>query len=262
MARKYYRKPHRYKIKKPFFRKKMMALVFLALVFAGAIFYAAFLWKALWVNKIIVSGEQKIAKENIESIAVGHVAKKVLFFDTRSILAVDTEAIIKDVLAAFPGIAQVKVKRSFFDAISIEIQERAGVALWCNTACFLLDKEGVIFEEVTNGPDLLTIESQEPGTSPSLGQTIISSAELSQILSIKSKLAEAAKISIKKAVPIPDDNRLNIETQEGWEIYLNLKGDIDWQIQELVQVLEKQISVAKRNTLQYIDLRFSRVYYK
>lgn len=136
------------------------------------------------------------------------------------------------------------------------------MALWCNADnCFLLDKEGVIFEEASPSAALLIIESQKPSEGVVLGQAVISRPELDQILGIQTKLVEVAKISIKKAVPVFED-RLNVETSEGWEIYLNLKGDIDWQITELTQVLEKQISAAKRNILQYIDLRFSRVYYK
>lgn len=103
MARHYYRRPHRYKIKKPFFSKKFLALGFLALVVVGAIFYGLFLWRIFWVEKVIVTGEQKIAKEEIEMVAVGHTEKKILFFGTRSIFAVNTKQIREDILAVFPA---------------------------------------------------------------------------------------------------------------------------------------------------------------
>jgi len=55
---------------------------------------------------------------------------------------------------------------------------------------------------------------------------------------------------------------LDAETTEGWTVRFNLKGDLDWQVTELRLALEKQISPEKRKSLEYIDLRFSRVYYK
>ena len=58
------------------------------------------------------------------------------------------------------------------------------------------------------------------------------------------------------------EKRLNTKTSEGWEIYFNLKGDLNWQITELGLVSEKQIPLEDRGELEYIDLRFSRVYYK
>ena len=61
---------------------------------------------------------------------------------------------------------------------------------------------------------------------------------------------------------IVSEERLNVKTSEGWEIYFNTADDLDWQVQELALVLEKQITPEKRRNLEYIDLRFSRVYYK
>jgi cell division septal protein FtsQ len=262
MVRRYYRKPHRYKIKKPLFRRRFLAWGLLFLVVAGAIFYAVFLWKALWVEKVIVSGEGKIAKEEIERLAASQIEKKALFFDTRSILAVDTKKIREDILGAFPGIAEVEVKKSFFDAISISIRERVAVALWHDgDSNFLLDETGVIFEEAPVGASFLVIESPKPDLEMTLGQAVMTEQEISRVLDIQSKLNQVAEVSIGKAMLVSED-RLNVETTEGWEVYFNLRGDVDWQITELAQVLEKQISAAKRRVLEYVDLRFSRVYYK
>lgn len=272
MTSAYYRKPHRYKKRKPIFRKKFLALVFLALVVAGAVFFGLFLWNIFWVDKIIVSGEDKVAKEEIEFWAEKRLENKILFFTTKSIWAVDTSQIKKDILGAFPQIAAVEVKKSFFDAINVLVIERQSIAVWCQAEnCFLLDSEGIIFalsaealaeaEGIPPETNLIKIIDKQGKEPPFLGDKVIEKEKLAQILEIKSRLAEVAKISIDKAAVLSEE-RLNVMTSEGWEIYFNLKGDLSWQVTELAVALEKQISPEKRRGLEYVDLRFSRVYYK
>ena len=56
--------------------------------------------------------------------------------------------------------------------------------------------------------------------------------------------------------------RLNIETSENWEIYFNLDSETDLQIAKMNLLLKDEIPVSVRKTLQYINLRFNRAYYK
>ncbi len=239
-----------------------MVFGFLVLIVTCAVFYGLFFWKIFWVEKIIVSGEQKLSKEEIEFLVSKRLENTVLFFKTKSILAVDGGQIKKDILNAFPRIGEARISKSFFDAINVQIIERTASALWCgNETCFLLDDQGVIFEEAPPDSELIVIETYQPPDELFLGETVMAKDKIAQILAIENKLAEASKISIKKAVLLSDE-RLDVETTEGWTIRFNLKGDLDWQVTELKLALEKQISLEKRKSLEYIDLRFSRVYYK
>ncbi len=257
-----YRKPHRYWKKKPIFRGRFLILGFLTLLIVAAIFYFLFLFETFWIEKIIVSGEKKVMKEEIELLAERRLKNKVLFFETKSIFAVDTGQIKRDILDSFPQIARVKVNRGFFDAISIEVTEREALALWCQEErCFLIDIEGVIFEEVSPEMELFRIRSGQVVDSLALGLTIVSRERLGQIFNVKSDLTETAEVSITEAF-LASEERLNVKTSEGWEIYFNLKGDLEWQVKELDLLLEKQISPEKREELEYVELRFNRVYYK
>ncbi len=53
---------------------------------------------------------------------------------------------------------------------------------------------------------------------------------------------------------------MNVNTADGWEVYFNPKGDLNWQITELAAILENRIPLEKRKNLKYIDLRFNKVY--
>jgi len=79
--------------------------------------------------------------------------------------------------------------------------------------------------------------------------------KLFKILNINSKLKENLNIPIEKFV-INDNEKLTALTREGWEIYFNLEGDIEWQITKLVAVLENKIPKEQRGDLEYIELRF------
>ena len=210
--------------------------------------------------------EEMVSEETIQKVrTMAEVAsnRNILFLKTKSIFLFDSKTVVKDILKDIPQLEKVEIQKKFFNqTLTISLNKKRGVALWCREErCFLLDKEGIIFEENSSEKGLIKIENLEFADELVLGESVIEKAKLAQIMAIKSKLAEVAKISASKAVLVSLE-RLNIQISEGWEIYFNLKGDLDWQIQELNVVLEKQISSTKRRNLQYIDLRFSRVYYK
>jgi len=258
--RRIYRKPHRYKRKKPIFHQRFFWLGILALIVAGGIFYSLFFLEVFQVKKMIVSGNDKVSKEDIEFLAGQRLESKILFFKTKSIFALDLGQIKKDILNYFPQIAEAKVSQGFFDAVNIVVTERQALAVWCGERCFLLDREGIIFKEVIEDkPDLVLIKN-ESGINE-LREKVIEKELLSKVLEIKAQVEGNTGILVKEAFLVSEE-RLNMKTAEGWEIYFNLKGDLNWQITELALVLEKQIPPEQRNKLAYIDLRFSRVYYK
>ena len=94
-----------------------------------------------------------------------------------------------------------------------------------------------------------------------LGQKVIEESLLKSILEIQQKLSSDLKIWITE-FDILSNERLNVKTLQGWEIYFNPKGNINWQVVELGLVLEKEIPIEKVPSLEYIDLRFTKVYYK
>jgi len=51
-------------------------------------------------------------------------------------------------------------------------------------------------------------------------------------------------------------DRINVQTEQGWKIYFNPQEDISWQITKLSSVLEKEIPPEDRENLEYIELRF------
>jgi len=106
---------------------------------------------------------------------------------------------------------------------------------------------------------LIIKDSSRPSQNFELGEKVIEENRLNQILTIDSKLKNDFNLPFKQ-IFIVSDKRLDVETLEGWDIYFNSAQDINWQLDELNFVLSKRISSNARTNLEYIDLRFEKIY--
>lgn len=252
---KRYRKPYRIRRKKSIFCNRFFRLGILTIIFFVAIFYFLFFSKFFQLENVIVTGEKKISKEDIKSVALEGVEKKILFFTTNSIFLIDTKKIKNNILNRFPQIAEAEIKRGFPNDLSIVVIERLSLANWCqNEKCFLLDNEGIVFEETAPEITGIKIVSKEELPQFSLGEKVIEKNYLENIFKIQKKFNEEIKIEVKEFIIFPD--KLTTKTSDGWEIYLNPQGDIEWQLTKLKVVLEEKIPPEKRKDLEYIELRF------
>lgn len=141
------------------------------------------------------------------------------------------------------------------------IEERKLAATLCqDKRCFFVDKNGIAYEEISEanyqGPK---IKNQILLSEIKLGENAVIVDLMAQILKIYSKLSDDLKITLQE-FDIASEQRLNVKTAGGWEIYFNLKGDIHWQITELKTILENKIPPKNWKNLEYIDLRFDRVF--
>lgn len=266
MKKKYYKKPYRIKRKKSIFKNRFFWLGILLLIIIGSLFYFLFLYPFFDVKEIIISGNEKVKKEEIENLVKEQIQTDFKFLKNKNINLIKLKEIDKILLENFPQIARVSSKKELPDAIIIEIEERKpAVVFKQNNNWFFADKEGIIFQQIndevaTQTAEQMTIIQNSLLTKDlKLGERIAEKEIISQIIDLESKLKEDLKIPLKE-LTIVSEERLNAKTLEGWEIYFNLKGDLNWQILKLKAVLENRIPPEKRGNINYIDLRFERVY--
>ena len=251
-----YRKPYRIKKRKSIWRNRFFWLGILGLVILGGIFYLLVFSAFFRIGKVIVSGNEKIPKERIQDIVKENLERKIIFFKSKSIFLIDLKKIKENVLNIFPKIAEIEITRDFPDTLNLKVTERKEVGIFCHqNACFLLDKEGIIFENVPEEMQLLKIQRLNFDREIKLGERIIEKEILSPILEAETKLREDLKIPVKE-ISIASDERVNFKTFEDWEIYFNPQKDINWQLTKLKAVLENEIPAEKRKDLEYIELRF------
>ncbi|MDI6602756.1 MAG: FtsQ-type POTRA domain-containing protein [Patescibacteria group bacterium] len=257
-----YRKPYRVKKKKSIliWKNRFFWLGILILIIFGGIFYLIFFHSFFQVKVIKISGNQKVATEDLENLLNQKIIHPPPFFwwrASKSIFLVNFGEIRKEILKSLPQIEEIALKRKFPDTILVQVKERKPTAVFCqNATCFFIDKYGIIFEpdvDVTR-KDLVTLR-KERKEEMSLGEKIIAKEQLSKILEVEAKLKNELKI-LSEEILVISEERFNAKTLEGWQIYFNFQEDLEWQLTKLKAVLEEEIPQEKRKNLEYIDVRF------
>ena len=256
----------RYKIKK---KKSILKsrLFWLALltIFLLSLFSWLFIFSSIFrINEVLVSGNEKIATPEIKNLVLPKIEKRILGIVIENIFLTDPKIIKNLILERFPLIDELKVKRLLPDYLSIEMAERKIIGVWCReNNCFSFDKKGIIFEpSQRESSENLIIDSKQSKGEDVLGKKVIEEKRLSQILLIQKTIREKAKIEVKEFTFFENEARLNAITTEGWQAYFDLNSDLNWQLVELELVLEKELPQEKRQNLEYIELRFNKVYYR
>lgn len=256
------RKKHQIKKHKSVFRNRFFWFGLLALLVFGGTIYWLFFSTFFQVNEIRIFGNEKINGQELQQLIRPKLETDIFGIQLKSIFLADTKPLQDLIADKFPVIDSLRVKKTFPRTIVIDIVERKPVGLWCwESNCFLIDKKGVIFETGQESQDL-TINSKQPAGAIALGQRVVDEKTIEQILLVKKTIKENTGIETKDFTLIENEQRLNVKTTEGWEIYFDLSGNINWQLVRLELVLEKDLPQEKRPDLEYVDLRFSKVYYK
>lgn len=264
-----YRRKHiQPKIRKLKQRKKLTQRTFfwifsLIFILSAALFSFALFFPKFQISNIEVSGNERISSEEIESAASDYLGKKSI---GRSIFFASAKKAEKNIMDKFPAIEEVNAKKKFPNGISFTIKERKQFAVSCSndaakgTKCFLIDSNGIIFEQAQDElpEDMIVIVLD--GKKFSLGESAVSKDIVDAISKVNDNLKNNFQLSVKKAMV---SNFLIFETSEGWQVHFDPASDINLQIVKLNSLLENEISAGERKNLQYIYLQYKdRVYYK
>jgi cell division septal protein FtsQ len=261
---KTYSKYRRIKKKKSILKNRFFWLTLLFFIFVGGIFYLVCFADFFQIKKIEIAGQQKISEEELKYLVASQIEQKLFFFSTKSIFLIKTNKISQMILEKFPQITEANLKRKLPDRLFLEIKEREPwAAIIVNeTDFYYCDENGIVFEKIWEiPPKFLIINNLVLQHEIKLGEKVIEKDLIEKINRVNTKLKDNLKIDIEGFI-IPSPERLNVKTFEGWEIYFDPVADLNWQAIELGLVLEKQIPPEKRGNLEYIDLRFSKVYFK
>ncbi len=261
------KKIHSIRPRKNILTRLIFWIVILVLIITSAAVYLVLFFSKIQVDRILISGNQKVSAVLVESIIKNYAEKKFGFgIGSKSIFLADTGEMYKRIMAEFPAIKTASVSKNFPDLISVKIEERKPAAVFCtaDAKCLDIDEAGVIFEEaqMVGQNNLIVRQNSEPG-SIQLGKSIVEPGKMSAILKIQKDLKDNFQIDAREAV-VFDSGRLDLATGEGWKIYFDLSNlNVDMQITKMNLLLNGEIAEAARKNLHYIDLRFKdRAYYK
>ena len=148
---KRYRKPHQFKKIKPIYRNRFFWLGILILIFFSSIFYFLFFAEFFQIKKINIAGLEQVSEEQLNLLVIEKLENKILFFSSGTIFWVNLNKIKEAILEKFPQIDKIEISRNFPNNLDVLVTERKGLATFCHEEkCFILDKEGIVFDPIRN----------------------------------------------------------------------------------------------------------------
>jgi len=255
----------KYKKKKSIWKNSVFRVAFLSAIFAVLLAYLLLLSPLLAIKEIRIVAPDSLNNVTpaVQKLVNQEIEKKFAFFlNRKSFFLLNTKSIREKIEQMEPSIEEAVIAKKFLNTLLVKLKGRTAQAIWCpvqDGSCYLLDKKGVIFKK-TEQKDLpiILIETELPAKIPS---EIIGQAKMAQILEVSSFFNEKLKIT-PQYLSFDGQEKLTLKAQEGWEVYFLLGGDIKASLTKLGLLLEKTLTPDQRKNLQYIDLRFSKVYYK
>lgn len=260
------RKHHRYSYKKKRYSfnlqrsKKKIFSFFLLIVFSSIFLYLFFFSPYFQIETISIYNAKTVDQNKVINLVKKETKHRFLFLESESILILNKKEIKNDILNDFPKIENVKIKRDFPHEVIIYITERLPVAIFCNqnNHCYLLDKNGVIFDFAKNN-NFFIIKDNSGKKKLNLGNQVMSQETVSKILKIK----DSVKTISFKSLSIEEDHKFSFHSLEGPEIYFDLNEDINQQIFDLNSFFKKYFPDGELEKVDYIDVRFgNRVFWK
>lgn len=284
-----YRKKHIktkiYKLKKPkksIIKRPIFWIIFVFLIIILSSLYIFVFSSIFQVKNIVVSGNEKMQNKDIQDFIFANVGQKIVSMgnwrlESGSIFLVDYKKLNKEILNNFPVIESVEISKKPPQTLTIEIIERKPLGAFCGSSvavpennpslakeeCFSIDQNGIIFEPLSEVSENMIIVRKPLDLKQMLtGEKVVTENIMSMILKIERNLKDNLQINIEEAI-ISNPLRLDIKTNEKWQIYFDLDSDVDMQITKMNLLLTNEISTDARKNLKYIDLRFKdKAYYK
>lgn len=252
-----YKKSYKVKKKKLLIFNKIFWIFGGSILLLSGIFYFFIFFSFFQVRAIEISGLQKIPQEGLQKIVEQNTQKSIFFFSSRNIFLADFGKVKKEAFESYPQLDTLKIKRRLPRTLLIIAEEKKPAAIFVSGETkFFIDKKGIIFEEITySPPSLPNLAIDGLDQDLNLGREIIDAGRLAKIIDAAAKLK--SDFGVEAAVfQVAGSDKLIVETKEGWEFYLSLEGDVDWQLTKLGVVLEEKIPPERRRDLEYVELRF------
>jgi len=254
----------KFRKKKSVWQSRIFWVVFSSFIFLGGLGYFVFFSGFFLIKDIQVGGSNEAIRAVIKELAQRELQANLSFFNRQIIFFVGYKNIEKKILDVYPILKSAVIKAKLPDALIIEPIERKPVMVWCyqdGAQCFLTDENCLVFEPALVGDwqgkvGLVFSSSGAPKILDKACETNVAK----QIIQIEDGLSQLS-IFLDRFI-LGDNGLLTVKIQEGWEARFDLAGDTGLDLIKLKVLLEKDLTLDKRQGLEYIDLRFSKAYYK
>lgn len=233
---------HNFRKRKPLYKRKIIWISIFFFLISYSIFLTLFVFPFFTIKEIEVLGQKNIKKAEIilGSESLG-----------KNILSASKKKIEETLKRKIGEIEKVKISKRLPNLLLIEVQEREIQAQFCNAECYLVDQNGILFKKTEKREGLLVFKGN---FNKNLNERLVEPEKIKSILKIVSILSS---LDLKvKEVNFLNFAEIDLKIDQDFSIFFDLEKDVEWQIQKLKVLFEKEITKEKRKDLEYIDLRF------
>ncbi|MCL5011014.1 MAG: FtsQ-type POTRA domain-containing protein [Patescibacteria group bacterium] len=255
----------RLKRRKSVLKDRVFWDVVLGLVFFVVLVYFLFFSAVFRIVDWQVSASPDIETAQVQKIISDYTNYKIYSFLPRnSFWLVNSGQLEKRISADMPLAKKVVVKKRLASKLFVSVEKREPLFAWCfegGGACFVADENRVVFGQVPaeNLTQNLIVIFSKTEPAKMLGE-IMGQKQGEQILQIREFFQEQGIGLVNFGFDEP--SLLTVKTAQNWEAYFDLQSDTNLALTKLKLLLEKELTADKRKNLQYVDLRFSKAYYK
>lgn len=268
--RDYFKNRHPNKIfrnKKDWARKKKFFLfllfLFLFLIITTATIYFFLFNNYFQINNIAISGNKKIETEKILSALNEEIFSQKIFLVIQSNnYWLTKEKYLEFFLKEKFNLDNIKIIKKYPNRLNIKITEKQPrFILIINNRYNLLDINGFIIKEI-NESDLSDLDNLDYLPQISVNSELTNFFQNGDNIKIINTICDFLKNNGQQCKLIAEKEKYQIMADfQNFKIYFNLNKNIDEQIGKLNKILKNKI-IGNTNNLEYIDMRFDKVYYK
>lgn len=242
-------------------KRKIYFFLFVVLVFSGFVFFT--FCPYLQIKNIEVSGVFRFSsKDYLKELANNFATKKLVFLETRNVFFIWNKSLENYIKEKDFKIGEVAARKVYPDKLLISVEERFPIGIiYSGEENFLFDNEGVIFQNV--GKDFSSQNLIRLLTSNNiiLGEKNFEENFINDLETAFDFFENKLKINLEN-IDISSPDKIIVNTKEGWKVFLVIDKNLKINLEKLKIVLIQEISLENRVNLDYIDLRFDKIFYK
>ncbi len=246
----------------------------LLISFFGVSFYMFFFSGYLKMSNIKITGNNEINSFDIQNSLSGYLQVNFLKIIPKDNFLFISEKKVSELLKNnFKKIRAVTVSKEFPDSISINIDERKAVLVWCSgEKCFLIDENGTAYSvadfnssEISQNHLIRINDMSERDIA--IGQKITDYDFEQYVIGIKNAL-KGIDLKINSgddaySTPSNVANEIDVKVESDVKIYFSTQFSLMSAIDSLDIIFKKEITRDKLESIEYIDLRSEgKVFYK
>lgn len=219
------------------------------------------------IQNVKISGNVFVDTSEIEQKTNTILQKNIAWIIPKRNIFLFSKRELEQQLKQNPAIVSVKIRKDFFQTLTIDITEHEKEMLYCTsfekTECYYINKKGFLYAQVEGLiiPEQEIILYTEQGIKK-LKDTIIEEKTYTDImLFVKNTARQEIKI---REVYIKSDGVVEFKTADQTRFITSIFDEFKKDFANLVALFEKQVITKEQlQQIDYIDLRFgNKVFYK